>query len=218
MSISMSVGSGTMIAGYQVEETEADHLKHTKVCDAFTTPNAFMPDECERIIEIGLANEIMSGLGMSDDGKFKKDHGRKCNLSWVGRHDQTDWIFQRLESLLNVAARVYGFALCPSNRFQFTIYKGSLFKPQFYGWHFDNAAGGDRRKIAISVNLSSPKSYWGGRLKIKCHKWSGWDRAKDQGSATMFPCYLRHMASPVWGGTRYSLVFWPTGPNNGGLV
>ena len=120
--------------------------------------------------------------------------------------------------LIAYASGVYGFALCPSNNFQFTIYKGSWLKPQFYGWHFDNAAGGDRRKIAISVNLSSPKSYVGGRLKIACHKWSGWDKAKEQGSATMFPCYLKHMASPVWSGTRYSLVSWPTGPNNGGLV
>ena len=150
MTISTSIGSGTMISGYQTEQAEPEHLKHTKVCDAFTIPNSFLPEECERIIEIGLANEVLSGLGMSDDGKFKKDSGRKCSLSWVARHDQTDWIFQRLESLLLYAARVYGFALSPSNRFQFTIYKGSWFKPQFYGWHFDNAAGGDRRKIAIS--------------------------------------------------------------------
>lgn len=216
MNYSVSVGSGTMVAGYQ--ESEPEYLKHTKVCDAFTIPNAFMPDECERIIEIGLTSEILSGLGISDDGKQKNDFGRKCSLSWVGRTDNTNWVFQRLESLIAYASRVYGFSLCPSNRFQFTIYKGSWIKPQFYGWHFDNAAGGDRRKIAISVNLSSPKAYVGGRLKIRCHKWNGLDRAKEQGSATMFPCYLKHMASPVWSGTRYSLVFWPTGPNNGGLV
>lgn len=218
MSMTMSIGSGTLVTGYQAEQTEPEHLKYTKVCDAFTLPNVFTPDECERIVEIGLANEVLSGLGMSDDGKFKKDSGRQCTLSWVGRHDQTEWIFQRLESLLAYAARVYGFALCPSNKFQFTIYKGSWIRPQFYGWHFDNAAGGDRRKIAISVNLCSPKSYVGGRLKVQCHKWNGWDRASEQGSATLFPCYLKHKASPVWHGTRYSLVFWPTGPNNGGLV
>jgi predicted 2-oxoglutarate/Fe(II)-dependent dioxygenase YbiX len=207
-----------MISGYQDSRIEPEHLRHTKVCDAFTIPNAFLPHECGRIIGIGLANEVISGLGMSDDGKFKADQGRRCSLSWVGRNDQTDWIFQRLESLILYGSRVYGFALCPSNRFQFTIYKGSWCNPQFYGWHFDNAAGGDRRKIAISVNLSSPKDYFGGRLKIKCHKWNGWERSKEQGSATMFPCYLRHMASPVWSGTRHSLVFWPTGPDNGGLV
>ena len=94
MTISTSIGSGTMIAGYRVEEAEPEHLKHTKVCDAFTIPNAFTPDECERIMDL----------------------------------------------------------------------------------------------------------------------------SKEQSSATMFPCYLKHNSSPVWGGTRYSLVFWPTGPNNGGLV
>jgi hypothetical protein len=76
MTISTSIGSGTMIAGYQAEQAEPEYLKNTKVCDAFTIPNAFLPDECERIIEIGLANEVISGLGMSDDGKFKKDSGR----------------------------------------------------------------------------------------------------------------------------------------------
>ena len=68
MNASISVGSGTLVTGYQAEQVEPDYLRHTKVCDAFTLPNSFTPDECERIIEIGLANEVLSGLGMSDDG------------------------------------------------------------------------------------------------------------------------------------------------------
>ena len=199
MNIAQSVGSGTLVTGYQVEEP-----KTTRACDAVTIAEVFSPEECRKIVEAGLAQNVTQGLGMKG-GKDKRVWDRNCGISWVSRAGSTEWVFDRLDKVLTViGSRVFGFSLLPSHSFQFTIYK----KFQFYNWHFDNAAEGDTRKVAMVVNLCDPKSYLGGALKIKAHKWEKRKQARAQGSATIFPCYLLHKACPVWCGTRYSLVVW----------
>jgi PKHD-type hydroxylase len=207
-----TTSGGTIVTDFAFPE-QVEEKPKTMVCDAITIPEVFGPMECAKIIEYGLAGDVTKGLG-TKSGKDKMVWSRNCGISWVGRTGSTEWVFDRLDKVLTViGAKVYGFSLAPSHTFQFTIYK----KFQFYNWHFDNGAAGDVRKVAMVINLCKPDSYFGGSLKIKAHEWHDKGRAREQGSATLFPCYLLHKACPVWWGTRYSLVVWATGPNNGGL-
>jgi PKHD-type hydroxylase len=207
-----TTSGGTIVTDFAFP-SPVDEKPNTTVCDAFTIPEVFSSVECSEIIDHGLAGVVMKGLG-TKGGKDKRVWSRNCGISWVSRAGSTEWVFDRLDKVLTViGSRVYGFSLAPSHTFQFTIYK----KFQFYNWHFDNGAAGDVRKVAMVINLCKPDSYLGGSLKIKAHKWHDKSMAREQGSATLFPCYLLHKACPVWWGTRYSLVVWATGPNNGGL-
>jgi len=207
-----TTSGGTIVTNFEFPQEVVEKPK-TTVCDAITIPNVFVPAECSEIIELGLAGDVTKGLG-TKGGSDKRVLGRNCSISWVARTGSTEWVFDRLDKVLSViGGKVYGFSLSPSHTFQFTIYK----KFQFYNWHFDNGAAGDVRKVAMVINLCKPDSYLGGSLKIKAHEWHEKKRAREQGSATLFPCYLLHKACPVWWGTRYSLVVWATGPNNGGL-
>jgi PKHD-type hydroxylase len=207
-----TTSGGTIVTDFAFPSV-VEEKPNTRVCDAFTIPDVFSSAECSKIIEAGLAGNVTKGLG-TRKGKHEIVLGRNCCISWVARTGSTEWVFDRLDKVLSViGGKVYGFSLAPSHTFQFTIYQ----KFQFYNWHFDNGAAGDFRKVAMVINLCKPDSYSGGSLKIKAHEWHEKKRAREQGSATLFPCYLLHKACPVWWGTRYSLVVWATGPNNGGL-
>tara|TARA_Y100000385_G_scaffold282647_1_gene337444 strand:+ start:201 stop:1013 length:813 start_codon:yes stop_codon:yes gene_type:complete len=76
---------------------------------------------------------------------------------------------------------------------------------------------GKVRKISMTVNLSDPKTYEGGNLKIDKGPYVKGERYVDchdirpQGSVICFPSFTNHCVEPVTSGTRYSLVLWCLG-------
>jgi hypothetical protein len=76
---------------------------------------------------------------------------------------------------------------------------------------------GKVRKISMTVNLSDPKEYEGGNLKldlgphVKGERYKVFDDIRPQGSAIFFPSFTYHCVTPVTSGTRYSLVLWYLG-------
>lgn len=69
------------------------------------------------------------------------------------------------------------------------------------------------RKLTCVIQLSDPNSYEGGNLEItEASTYPDANDIRQQGSAIFFPSMLRHKASPVTKGTRYSIAAWFEGP------
>ena len=76
---------------------------------------------------------------------------------------------------------------------------------------------GKVRKISMTVNLSDPKKYEGGNLKldlgphVKNQRYKICEDIRPKGSVIFFPSFTYHCVTPVTSGTRYSLVLWCLG-------
>ncbi len=135
---------------------------------------------------------------------------RRSEVTWLSRTDQNlDLLFRKIENMmLKANANSFGFDISGFHEVQFTTYKSE--DNGTYGFHEDNSWKRDTpfdRKISMSIQLSDPESYTGGRLILKN------DPLPDnvfcnQGDAIFFPSFNRHMVTPVKLGTRHSLVTW----------
>ena len=83
-----------------------------------------------------------------------------------------------------------------------------------YDWHLDvGQCTTWHRKLSWSIQMSDPKVYEGGDLRIV----GGSDKHSFQsdtqkGSMTVFPSFLQHKVFPVTKGARRALVGWVYGP------
>ena len=118
-----------------------------------------------------------------------------------------------LFELINIInAEDYRFDIYNHAHMQYTIYDES--NKGHYNWHRDDGfLGGGylRRKISVSIQLSSSWDYEGGDFEIEDYELPDWTRRK--GTALVFPSFMNHRVTPVTKGTRKSLVAWFYGPN-----
>lgn len=141
------------------------------------------------------------------------------------------WIYEKLNPLLQEANVKSGwkFEYDTAESLQFTVYRPG----QYYNWHqdggsdstfmyneqntTDNNLHGFVRKISMTLNLSPPSDYEGGKLKLDVGPHTKEERFKEiteinsQGSLVFFPSFTWHQVTPVTKGTRYSLVMWVVG-------
>lgn len=165
----------------------------------------FTKEECEKIIALGLLLEPKTAV--IEDGRVE-ENTRKSKVSWIKWSDETNWIFDKLASLVQgVNSARYGMDLTGlTEQLQFTQYD----EGDFYKWHQDFSAGGmSMRKLSLSVLLSDPSSFKGGDLKLFDLKE---DMPTAQGTVIVFPSFEQHMVQQVTEGTRFSLVVWVSGP------
>ena len=93
--------------------------------------------------------------------------------------------------------------------FQFSVYQNG----GHYRWHRD--IGNDKKENSVVNNrvlsgvlqLTSPKDYSGGQLKIDTGDHITKVR-KEYGMLTVFPAGWRHKVDPVKKGVRRTLVMW----------
>jgi PKHD-type hydroxylase len=183
-----------------------------RLCSFDYQLDVFSPEECDRILALGSQLELRPGDTHSDEkGKRVDVRGRNCELEWVRRDqkDEWEWIFARIEeAALAMNGKRWKFDVNPPEKIQYTSYTMA----QFYAAHFDNGSSNtEHRKLSVTVQLTDPKKYWGGRLKL----WSMNESKlapKERGAMTVFPSYLLHVAKPVWRGRREVLVSWLRGP------
>jgi PKHD-type hydroxylase len=79
-------------------------------------------------------------------------------------------------------------------------------------WHMDTGAYGvNKRKIAMTVQLSDPSEYEGGEFEI----WFGGQQSvvvpREKGDVICFPAFCMHRVRPITKGQRKCLVFWTGG-------
>jgi len=170
---------------------------------AFSAP-CLTREEVENVIEIGEKQEVEKASILYKDVKNKFSFLiRRSRVSWLELGKCRSIYMKVFKSMEEINNEYWGIQFDSLQVAQYTIY-GPLCH---YARHID--LGSDAigcRKISASVNLTDPSKFVGGRLDV----WRG-EPSQDLGHITVFPAYLLHGVTPVWWGTRRSLVFWATG-------
>jgi len=167
-------------------------------------PQAFSPEECARITEVGTAGSPVAG-------GVEKGYGgaRVSDITWIEPDPPVHWIYHRIGALFASANRSYRFDLVGlAEPLQFARYGVD----GHFEWHTDlGLRGTSNRKLSLSVQLSDPAAYDGGDFEFINMR-----ARTDQrgiGTAVIFPSYLAHRVAPVTRGLRCSLVAWAYGPS-----
>ena len=88
-------------------------------------------------------------------------------------------------------------------------------KNHFYGWHSDYGTSADKgltRKLSMSIILSDPEEYSGGKLQFIDYQGKVQNVDKTRGTVVVFDSRTPHRVTPVLRGQRISLVAWMMGP------
>ena len=153
---------------------------------------------------------------------LNKDNTKRIsNITWLDE----SWIYETLKPYIDKANQDCGWNLQwdYTEKAQFTEYE----KDQYYKWHIDQLDKpyserfgknyqGKIRKLSVTISLSNPKDYEGGRLEFYTStpyekKIISCDQILDKGSLVIFPSFIWHQITPVIKGTRKSLVLWNLG-------
>lgn len=168
--------------------------------------NVFTPEECKKIIAIG--NKKKTELATVGIAKEEQNSIRKSKIAWLFPSDDLEWAYRKITDVVSgLNGQYFKFDLFGMTEgFQFTKYEPN---GSFYGPHIDKMQNGTIRKLSVVIQLSDPKDYKGGDLKLHL----GGDDVvpKEQGKLVTFPSYVLHEVTPVTKGTRYTLVCWITG-------
>ena len=166
--------------------------------------------ECDSLISKWSYVDPEKDINVEKNELREKFSYRDCEINWIAYYQPGwEWFYDKLLPLVKkVNDDVYKFELSnpiTQEMIQFTKYK----KGGFYKEHTDWEGGGllDIRKLSWVVNLSDPHTYRGGNLKVLNRTVE-----KTRGMIHFFPSFLRHQATTVLKGTRYSLVGWTPGP------
>lgn len=169
--------------------------------------DGFSKEECKEIIDIG--NAVPKQKGLVSKGYIAEN--REANISWLFPSDGMTKYYRKLtDMVLGLNRKFFNFDLWGfTEGLQFTHYTST--PKGFHEKHQDKYMKGVIRKLSIIIQLSDPKDYEGGDIKLhlggKPQKIT-----KKAGHVIVFPSYVLHQVTPVTKGERYALVGWVTGP------
>jgi predicted 2-oxoglutarate/Fe(II)-dependent dioxygenase YbiX len=189
--------------------------------DAFT--NDEIDKICRQMSESELSDGYISSTEKGDaEGTYTVkpaiDNVRKSQVSFHTLKDETRWIFERLNSVIEqVNNRWYNFDLNGYDQFQYTEYYSS--NGGHYGWHMDTQLGlpssnaySETRKLSLTLLLNEPDvDFEGGQLQFG-HESNHNSAELKKGTIILFPSFELHQVAPVTTGTRKSIVVWVLGP------
>jgi PKHD-type hydroxylase len=178
--------------------------------DGITTPSGaagfFSPEECARILEV--SRQVPDREAITGNGLGARSRSRRISrVREVYPDPTTNWIFEKLETVLLLINRQYQFGITGffegAQIYEYPV-EGHL------NWHMDVAKGYmSARKMSMSVQLNNGDEYDGGDLEFMDFN----NKApRGIGDLIVFPSYLMHRVSRVTRGTRYSWVSWVHGP------
>lgn len=125
--------------------------------------------------------------------------------------EQFKWVYDIVWKMAKKINESYQFDIKPiSEAIQLASYDES--EQGFYNWHADAGLLQMRRKISVSIPLSSPDEYSGGEFQIMTSK-EPRSIEQTRGCPIVFPGITWHRVTPVTRGRRYSLVAWIGGPS-----
>lgn len=170
---------------------------------------AFTKDECQSIIDIGESSIEKVGPIKADTAKNNYNNIRESDITWLFPSSNTEWVYNRISNIIvDLNKQFFMFNLYGMiEGLQFTKYTAPGGK---YGKHIDKWSNGLIRKLSFTLQLSDPKDYEGGELRLYYDE-DPVKINKHQGYVCCFPSYTLHEVTPVTKGTRYSLVSWVTG-------
>ena len=172
-------------------------------------PKIFTEEECHRIIELSEKLPLVEGgVGVGDNLKTESTI-RDSSLKWLTPGEEFNWVFHRIYGAVNEANKYFKFDLRGFKAIQIARYDVG---GHFNTWHSDMGLGmSSLRKLSISVQLSGPEDYDGGKLEFQVLQ-DELQHSKERGTTILFPPYMTHRVTPVTRGTRWSLVAWIMGP------
>lgn len=156
--------------------------------------------------------------GISIDGTVDESE-RKCKTAFVGQTHETMWVFEKLFNLVHfVNSNFFDFEIKGFSSFQYTCYDSN---GSHYDYHLDTRFGVPpaklsldeipTRKISMSIVLSDPSEYTGGKFMIQEGSLEE-TIPQPQGAAICFPSFMAHKVCPITSGKRESIVVWVVGP------
>ena len=186
--------------------------------------NLFTDEELAKVEEYCSKQEMIEGTTVGKNGETDTEQeARKSTIAFINPNDENMWIFDRLLWVADkINERFYRFDLNGFDAFQYTVYDGDEQEPGKYDWHMDTILGTDKplnmietRKLSMSLILSSPDDYEGGKFQIQS---GSPDEEKCitveqvRGRVIAFPSFMIHRVTPVTEGIRKSIVVWVEGP------
>ena len=172
--------------------------------------DVFTPAELDRIVAYGDGLDLIRAK--LEEGKDAAQQTRITHVAWIHRNPETEWLYARLEEVvLRLNADIFRYDLYGLERaLQYTVYEGA--QTAHYDWHVDAGPHNpEPRKISISLQLSDPADYEGGRLVLEAGE-GAYVAETMRGAIIAFPSYVLHRVSPTQSGVRKSLVIWVAGP------
>lgn len=172
--------------------------------------NAVPKDFCEFILSTINWEDQKPGVIKSKDGSLVENPlKRRTEVTWAASDSPIGCILQTYLAMANVYAD-WNYHITSFENVQFGRYKSE--NEGFYDWHEDcpKVGKGIQRKLSVSLLLSDPAAFEGGKLEIE--NYDGQEILPKQGSLIVFPSFMRHRVSPVTSGERISAVSWMSGP------
>lgn len=134
------------------------------------------------------------------------------NIAYLSPNQDTKWLYDLLFPLtLEANDKVFKFDIdIVTDPIHYVIY------PEDGGhldWHMDvGAYGVNRRKLAMTVQLSDSSDYEGGDFEIWMGGKDGFVTVpREKGDVIVFPTFCMHRVEPITRGERRCLVFWTGG-------
>jgi PKHD-type hydroxylase len=161
--------------------------------------------DAREVAEINrLAAELPASIG---DQTVPGSEVRYARARWLQPSPQARFIHDRLGQVIAVANRDFGYDI---DGFREPLLHVTYPVGGHFSWHTDTAYGPmSTRKLSVTVLLSEPDSFEGGRLEF-CPG-GALKNATAMGSAVVFPSYMAHRVTPVTRGQRVALVAWMHG-------
>ena len=191
------------------ENLLGDHkIAHSPIVFEEILPDYLVDLIEQRVSEIEEEDWEAGAIGNDEEGGEYPD-SRKCDVSWIA---ELDWVSTIFTHYFHIANReIFEYDLTEMESVQVTRYD----KNHFYGWHSDYGTSADKgltRKLSMSIILSDPEEYSGGKLQFIDYQGKVQNVDKTRGTVVVFDSRTPHRVTPVLRGQRISLVAWMMGP------
>jgi PKHD-type hydroxylase len=171
----------------------------------------FSIEECEQIVALARSSgQFKQGKLWSDEERdyVLDTHRRRVLTSRHPRDTTTSWIFEKMDRFFSTAAGCLGVSVKEQVQEDLKVMfycSGGHFR----AWHRDVGEGdAANRIISMSVELSHPSTYKGGRLEIYPDAIGRTAVQAPMGGGIAFLSDRLHRVTPIRKGERYSLVNW----------
>lgn len=198
----------TMKFGQAEEKTKT----FVKIYDSIYLPDALNVSQMKEI-EDKVEDTALVPAAVGGFNKHGVDPAiRRSKIAWVDPGKISEEFRKYIEAMfLSVNEQHFNFHLTGTEAFQFTTYYAE--NAGEYRWHTDTSQieEGIVRKLSVSILLSDPSEYEGGKLILSP---DGFPLVAEErkGRAVFFPSWVPHCVTPVTKGVRKSLVIWSHGP------
>ena len=195
--------------------------------DFYYFKNHFNDEKIEAIHEMvrrGGYKFEKGGTGYGEKEKIDHNYSNNRDIAYVPGDPNSWWLYNELEKLtIQANNKMFQFDIqYVTDPLHYVIYpepnkpgKTGETREQggYLDWHMDIGQGEvNRRKLALTVQLSDPKDYEGGVFQC----WFGGggrfiDLPRQKGDVLVMPSFIMHNVSPITKGERRALVFWTGG-------